>query len=243
MNKFLRKHRTFVFVFLAIIMVSLPFFGLGTNYLFSSPQDTVLKINGQKIKRGEYDRLLNQIVQSQPELTPEQKQQIRGQALNELIRLVVYDQEAKKYGLYVSDQELKLQLENTPQFQKDGRFDPATYVQTLTRLANTTPEEFEKFRKRDMAALKLNQLIASSIRISDADFKDTLQARMAIETDVKKKKEWQKDPESLRNELRNQEVNWAFQDWLGSINSTLKVKITSAQFRESLERPTQQPGR
>lgn len=241
MNKFLRKHRTFVFVFLAIIMVSLPFFGVGTNYLFSSPQDKVLSINGQKIRRGEYDRLLNQIIKSQPNLTSQQKQQARGQALNELIRLVVYDQEAKRYGLRVSDQELKMQIEHTPQFQKDGRFDPATYVQMLGQLADTTPEEFEKFRKRDMAALKLNQLIASSIQVSDEDLKESMAARMAIETDAKKKKEWQKDPESLRNEVRGQEVNWAFQDWLGSINSTLKVKITSDQFRKSLESPAEQP--
>jgi hypothetical protein len=241
MNKFFRKHRTFVFVFLAAIMVSLPFFGVGTNYLFSSPQDVVMQVNGAKVRRADYDRLLNQILKSKPDMKPEQKQQARAQAMNELIRLIVYDQEAAKYGLHVSDQELRAQIEHTPAFQKDGKFDPSTYVNTLTNLADTTPEEFEAFRKKDMAAFKLNQLVASAAGVSDADVQEAMNNRMAVETDPKKKKEWKENPESLRAEIRGQQVNWLFQDWLGSINSTLKVKITSDEFRKSLEGPAQQP--
>ncbi len=241
MNRFLRKHRTFVFAFLAIIMISLPFFGIGSNYLFSSPQDVVLKVNGTKVRRSEYDRLLNQLMKSNPEMPAEQKQQVRGQALNELIRLIVYDQEAERYGLRVSDQELRAQLEHTPAFLTDGKFDPQKYLQTLTQVAGTTPEEFENYRKKDMAAFKLNQVIASAAAVTDEDLKEAVEGRLAIETDLKKKKTWKENPETLRAEIRGQQANWLFQDWLGAINSSLKVRLTSDQFRKSLESPAQQP--
>src|ERR1044071_4050190 len=178
MFKFFRKHRTVVFVALAFIIVVLPFFGVGTSFLVSSPQDVVVKINGEKVPRGQFDRLLDQLSRQHPDLTPEQKQQARSQALNELIRMTVYDQEAKKFGIEVPDQELRFQLENTPAFQKEGKFDPSTYVRTLAQIGNVHPDEFEKMRKKDIAAAKLNQLISSSVHISDVQMKEALEARM-----------------------------------------------------------------
>ena len=239
MFKFFRKHRIVVFVSLAFVLLVLPFFGVGTSFLQSSPQDVILKINGEKVLQGQFDRLIDQINRQDPDMSPEKKVQVRGQAMNELIRLTVYDQEARNYGIRVSDQELRFQLENTPAFQKDGKFDGATYLQTLRQIGNVSPEEFEALRKKDIAASKLNQLISSSVHISDADLQEAVQNRMAIETDPKLKKEWRDDPEKLRDTIRNEELNWVYQDWLGQINSRLKVNIVSDKFRQSLSMPAQ----
>ncbi len=239
MFKFFRKHRTVVFVALAFVVIGLPFFGLGTSFLQSSPQDVILKINGEKVLQGQFDRLIDQITRQDPTMTAEKKVQVRGQAMNELIRLTVYDQEAHKYGIRVPDQELRFQLENTPAFQKEGKFDGQTYLQTLHQVGNISPEEFEAMRKKDIAASKLNQLISSSVQISDADLQEAVRNRMAIETDAKLKKEWQEKPEKLRETIRNEELNWVYQDWLGQVNSRLKVNIVSEKFRQSLAMPGQ----
>lgn len=239
MSKFLRKHKTILFVAMAIIFISLPFFGVGSNYLLSSPQDVVVKINGEKVKRKDYDRLLRQRLRQNPESTAEQRKQMNSEALNELVRITVFNQEAKKFKIHVPDQELRFIIEHTPAFQKDGRFDPPTYMRALTQVAETSPDEFEKFQRKDMAARKLNQLIASAVHVSDAELKDALPARLAIETDSKKKMELFKDPEKLRSEIQNQEINWVFQDWFGQINSKLKVLIVSERFKKSLSGDTQ----
>lgn len=200
----------------------------------SSPQDVIMKINGEKIKQGEFDRLIEQIYRQHPDLTPEQKAQARRQAMDEIVRMTVYDQQAKKYGIIVPDQELRFQLENTPAFQKDGKFDPQTYLRTISQIGNMTPDEFESMRKKDIAGSKVNQLVSSTVHITDAELKEVLPQRLAIETDPKKKKEFQNDPEKVRAEIRNQELNWVYQDWLGQINSQIKVSFVSEKFRQSL---------
>jgi len=234
MFRFLRKHKKIVLVSLTVIAVALPFFGIGTNYLMSSPHDVVLKVNGEKVMQSEFDRVYNQMLRQKGEVKGDEKKQLQNQALSELIRLIVFDQEAKKFGLHISDQELQLQLASIPAFQKEGHFDPQTYVQTIGQTLGTTPAEFEKIRKKEMAASKLNQLIASTVHISDSQLNEALPGRIALETDKKKKKELQENKEILRTEMRNKEANLVFADWLNQMNSSLRVDIVSNRFRRTL---------
>src|SRR5262249_50715238 len=160
MFRFFRKHRSVVMVFLAACILGLLLFGIGGNALISTPQDTVIKINGQKVSQLDFDRIYNQIMKQRPGATsPEQRQQIQSQALNELIRTEVFFQESKKYGIDIPDQELQMQLASIPAFQKDGHFDPSTYVRVIAQAFNMSPRDFEKGHKKELAGRQLNQLI------------------------------------------------------------------------------------
>src|SRR4051812_3957927 len=98
MFRFFRKHRSVVLVFLAAVIIGMLLFGIGGNALVASPQDTIIKINGVKIPQIDFDRLYNQMMrQKQGVTTPEQRQQIQGQAFQELIRQEVFYQESKKF--------------------------------------------------------------------------------------------------------------------------------------------------
>src|SRR5687768_4082861 len=122
MFRFFRKHRAFVMIFMAACILGLLLFGIGGTSFVATPFDTIMKINGVKISQIQYDRIYNQLMrQREGATTPEERQQVQSQALNELIRQEVFYQESKKYGIAVTDQELQLQLANIPAFQKDGK--------------------------------------------------------------------------------------------------------------------------
>lgn len=240
MFRFFRKHRSVVMVFLAACIVGLLLFGIGGNSMVASPQDTILRINGEKVPQINYDRLYNQLMRQHPgSTTPEQRQQIQGQAFQELIRQEVFYQESKKFGIEVTDQILQMQLASIPAFQKDGKFDAGTYVRVLSQAFNMAPRDFEKTQKKDIAARQLNALIATSVHITDAQLNDDLAARLKSETDAKIRKELQSNPEKLRQELLEKEINLVFGDWLNQLNSTLKISFVSDQFRKRMGQPAQ----
>lgn len=237
MFKFFRRHRTVVMVSLALCVGGLVLFGVGGTSLMSSPQDTIVKVNGESITQMEFDRLYNQLVRQHSDGTPTQRQQMMGQALNELIRQKVFAQEAKRYGIHVTDQELQLQLAAIPAFQKDGHFDPQTYVQVVSQSVGTTVPDFEKMHKKDMAGRKLNQLVATAIHVPDSVVTAELNQRLQVEKDPKKRKELRENPELLRQELEERQINMVFSDWLNQLNSSLKVNIVSDRFQKLMNAP------
>jgi peptidyl-prolyl cis-trans isomerase D len=240
MFRFFRKHKTLVLTSLAVVVIVLPFFGVGSSFFVSSPTDAIVKVNGEKITKSQFDHLYNQMIRQKGPNEKTNNQEMTNQAFNELIRMTVYDQEASKYGIYVSDLELQNYLAHATAFQKDGKFDIRTYYQTVMQVAGTTPDEFEKMRKRDIKANKLNQLIASAVHVSDAELNQSLQARLLSEKDPKVKKELQEDPEKFKDELRSRQINLVLNDWLNQLNTNLKVSILSENFKKSLSQaPTQ----
>ncbi|OVE78404.1 hypothetical protein BVX98_00140 [bacterium F11] len=234
MFKFLRKHRTILMVTLAACVIGLPFFGIGGSSLMSSPHDTLAKVNGEKITQFHFDRLYHQALRQQTDLKPEDQKRLTQEVFNELVRQAAFYQEAKSYGIVVSGQELQIMLANMTAFHKDGKFDPRIYYQTITQVYDMSPDQFEKMRSKDIAGRKLNQLIASAVHIQEEDVQAALQRRLAIETDPEEKKKLMDDPSIIRKELREQEINQVFGDWLSQLNTKLKVNIVSNDFRKRL---------
>lgn len=233
MFKFLRKHQKLVFICLGLVVVALPFFGVGGMAIFS-PKDAVAKVNGKKITQRQYDQIYQNIVRQKEDLNPEQKKQLEVEALQELVRQEVMYQEAQKYGIVVPDQEILLQIVNTPAFQKNGRFDPQVYSQTVFQVFHMTLEEFEEMRRKEIAGVKINQLIYSAVHIGDEMVQAGLANRINIETDSKKRKEMRENPEIFREELRQKEMSKVFNDWLAQLNRNLRVEIISSALKARL---------
>ncbi len=221
MFKFLRKHQTFLFATLAVIIFALPFFGLGGMAFFSA-KDRIATLNGKKITQRQFDQIYQNLLRQKESLNADQQKQLFQEALQELIQQEAFYQEAQKYGITVPDQEIQLQILNTPSFQREGKFDYGTYARTVTQVFRMSPEEFEEIRRRDSAGMQLRQLIISSVHISHDVVQAGLPNRIAIETDAKKKKELQNNPDVFREELRQKEIGKVFNDWLAQMNRTLK---------------------
>lgn len=240
MFQFFRRHRTVVLVSLTFVMIALLLFGVGGTSFMSSPHDTIVKVNGTKVSQVQFDRVYNQLLrQNQGGSTPQERQQMMQQALNELIRQEVYYQESKKYGLRVPDQELQAQIASIPLFQREGQFNPMVYRQAVAQVMGISANEFEKGFRKDLAGRKLNQLIMTTVQVPEREFQQELQARLAAEKDSKKRKELQDKPRIVKNELRDRELNLVFSDWLAQVNSRLKVDVVSEPFRQRMNNAAQ----
>ncbi len=210
---------------MAACILGLLLFGIGGGSMAPSPYDPILKVNGAKITQADYDRLYRQASRQRDVSTPDQQRQLEAEVIQELIRAEVFAQEAKKFGIKVPDQDLQLHLSNYPAFLKDGKFDPQQYMQTVTQVLGMPLADFEKARRKDIAAQKLTALINASVHIPDATLQEAVKSRLALETDKKKKKELQDNPDALREEIRNREANQVFSDWLSQVNASLTGKI------------------
>lgn len=241
MFQFFRRHRTLVLIALVFCIVGLILFGAGGTSFTKSSQDVVVRVNDKKITAEQYDRTYRAMTRQTTDTSPAAQQQLMGQALNEIIRQEVMSEEAERYGLTVTDQELQLQLATIPAFQRDGKFDMATYVQVVRRMFGTAPSEFEKTHRKDLLVRKLNLLIASAIQTSDAEVDLQKAAILAQEKDPKIKAELEKEAGKMRDRVRERQVNLTFNDWLTRLNSDLKVTIVSEDFRKRLSAPVAAP--
>jgi hypothetical protein len=237
MFQFFRRHRTLVMIALAACVAGLVLFGAGGSSFMASPRDTIVKVNGKELKGEQFERVYQAMSRQQPDASPAAQQQLMGQALNEMIRQEVLSDEAKRYGITVTDEELRLNLASIPAFQRDGRFDPATYEQVVRRMFGAPPHEFEKNHRKDLAVRKLNLLIATSVHVSDAEAKLHESATLEAEKDPKVRKELEKEKGKLRDRIRERQTNLVFGDWLNKLNSDLKVTIVSEEFRRRLGAP------
>lgn len=224
-------------VFMAACIGGLLLFGIGGTSLTPSAHDTILKVNGKNITQHSFDLIYNQMARQKTDQSDQQRQQTMNQALNEVIRGEVFFQEARKYGIDVTDQELQFQLSTIPAFQKEGKFDPQTYVQVLYQTFGISPQQFEKNHKKELAARKLNALIASSIHLTEADLNERRKMFMEKEEDSKARKEYASHPELLDQKIMEREINLVFGDWLNQLNSNLKVNIVSDRFQKMLATP------
>ena len=96
------------------------------------------------------------------------KLNLKERAVKDLVNRVLLLQEARRLGLRVTDEEIETFIHNTPAFQKDGLFDKATYNRALQR-ARITAKDFEATQREMILINKLQQLILSSVMVSDQE--------------------------------------------------------------------------
>lgn len=225
MMDFFRKHMRVIFLITIAGFLAGAFVGFG-GYFFGSrgPADAVAVVNGVKIPYRHYSTLLNRAVdnlnRSKTETTADTVNRLKQEVLQDIIQEEVFWQEAKKYGITVSDAELASELQHYPAFQRDGKFDRNAYFQVLYQVMHTTPREFEESRRRQIAINKLRQMIATSVKISEPE----LHIEYA-RTHGGKMDDFPKDREKFLESYRQDKVMLVFNEWFKQLNQTLKIKV------------------
>lgn len=157
-------------IILALIILSFILTGVG-NYLVGGSGDYAAKVNGQEIGRAQ----LEQAVQNQRNRLQQQlgdqfselagsdgyMQQLRQESLSNLIDVTLLDQYSKKLGITVSDQQIKDAIFATPQFQTDGRFDNAKYLQSIQSMGYSA-DNFAQLMKQQLISQQLEQAYGQS---------------------------------------------------------------------------------
>lgn len=130
-------------------------------------------VNGESISRAEFNRELARRVESLKQmtggkLTDEQLKmfRIRETVFNELVQRKLVLQEARDSGVLPTDEEVRDRIQELPYFQKDGKFDLATYRNVLS--ANSLqPGRFEEMIRDELLLQSWSERMRSRIRVSD----------------------------------------------------------------------------
>jgi len=159
-------------ILLGLIILSFVLTGVG-GYLTGGNGDYAAKVNGQEISRAQLERAFSSERSRQQQMLGEQfsqlagnegyMQQIRQQALSQLIDEQLLDQYAKDIGLAISDDQIKQAIFIQPAFQTNGKFDNAKYLGMIGNLGFSADQYAEALRKQ----LTTQQLIQS---VTGTDF-------------------------------------------------------------------------
>jgi parvulin-like peptidyl-prolyl isomerase len=101
---------------------------------------------------------------------------IRNQAWDQLVQDILIQQEIQTMGITVGDKEIVQAIRNqplpfvtqSPEFQTNGQFDYSKYLQALSD-PNRDWVPLENYYRAELPRQKLQALVMSSVKVSDAD--------------------------------------------------------------------------
>ena len=145
----------------------------------------VASVNGKDILYTDWQRRAQQLVQQTQQqsgrtLTQDEQRRLDNQAFDDMVSEVLLEQEFKRRGIRVSDEELRdyarfappQWVRSAPDLQTDGRFDPAKY-QRLLGSAQARQSgllaALEQYFRTEVPKEKLFEQVTSGLYVTDAD--------------------------------------------------------------------------
>jgi len=133
-------------------------------------------VNGDSISIADFNRELKRRtdffrgLMGGGQITDEQLKafRVKGMVFEELVRKKLLLQEAERQGLLASDEEIKEQIQEMPAFQKDGKFDLATYKQVL-EANNYSAGTFERVMREDLSVQRWNDYFRNRAQVSEPE--------------------------------------------------------------------------
>jgi len=224
MISWMQKHRKYLVVTIwisTIAFVGAGFVGWGA-YSYGNKSDSVAQVGGIPITMQEFQvaynntfQRYNQALEGKLDEATAKKLGLQKQAIQSLIHQALLKNFANEYGIVVSNKEIQDAILSIPTFQKDGKFDKATYVAILQSMG-MKPKAFEESIKDEILINKTISLITPNVdkleleALGSAIFMaDRLKYRvfnideMRIDVDEKKLKEyWEKNKNSYMTPRR-----------------------------------------
>ncbi len=170
-------------VIVAFIATSLFFYGSGSLGRDGARAGAPATVNGEDIPPARLQRMQRNYIEYyrrayRQDITPEMAERmgLNQQVISDLIQEALIIQQAKREGITVSDEELRLRIQSIPAFQEDGRFSRDRYLAQLKQ-ARIEPGEFETEVRRDLVRQKMEALIKDGIKVSEAEVDQTYMTR------------------------------------------------------------------
>ena len=172
MLTYLRKHSKGWLAYTAFGAIIVVFILWGGSSYISREANKVAKIDRTIISMEQYskaytDALKRYQVQFGQALTPEMinRLNLREKVLDELIDQYIIEADAKKMGIDVKDADLQQFISQVPAFQRDGKFDEATYRRYL-EYERITPAEFEQRARRDFVKRLFMEVLTENVIVT-----------------------------------------------------------------------------
>lgn len=183
----MRSSAKFVFWILAIAFIG-GFLLAETSGLLSrsavTPTTAVATVNGTDILVTDWQRRKEQMLQQEQQagrtLTQDEVARLDNQAFDDMVNDILLQQEYRKRGIVVSDQELRdyarfappQWIQTAPDLQTEGRFDPAKYQRLL---ASSQARQsgllvaLERYYRDEVPKEKLYEQVTSGLYVPDAE--------------------------------------------------------------------------
>ncbi len=156
---------------LALIAVTFVFVG-GANFAFVG-SNYAAKVDGVDIGLGQFEQAYRDQLQQNPQfaqLPEELRQTLRRNVLEQLIQQRVIDNYLNEAGYRIGDEQLMSLIQQTPDFQVNGRFDLETYRNLLAQ-NGYEPATFERAQRVTLRRNQLERAVRGSAIVSPAAFR------------------------------------------------------------------------
>ena len=152
--------------------IGLSFVFVGLNYNFAA-RTFAAKVDGESISIAALENAWRGQMQQTPQIAqadPAVRVQFRRNILDSLIQQQVIDNYLNDAGYRISTAELTDYVHSIPDFQLDGKFDKATYEETLMLTGNSVAE-FEQRAMQSLRGMQLQRSIRGSSIVTPSDYR------------------------------------------------------------------------
>jgi len=168
-----------VIIFGAIIVTFIFSFGRGSSgFRTRTPETWAAKVNGDLVTAGDFTQAYAQRFRQSSTArggkytTDDAKRDdLRRQTLRSLEDQQLIAQQAKDMGIAVSDTELADSINQSPQFQQEGKFDFEYYKKLVENGYGMSVPRFEEALRRDLLRGKVIQAALNGAVVSDDEVK------------------------------------------------------------------------
>lgn len=155
---------------LAVIGASFVF--VGVNYNFAGGAYAA-KVDGEEIPAGLFEQRYRQELAANPELadaSPSQRQQVRRQILDSMVRDELVRAFLNENGYRVGNRQLTDLLQQEEQFQTDGEFDREKYLDYV-QSRGRDPREFEESQRGFLREFQVRSGILATAVVTPSEYR------------------------------------------------------------------------
>ena len=182
----MRSAAKYIWIFIVIVFVGVFLFTETSGLLGRAPVTTgtaVAEVNGDDIPYTTWLQASQQRIQQEQQgrgrsLSLDEEEQIRNEVFDQLVQSVLLEQEYKRRGIRVTDEEIvqAAQFQPPPQFmqspelQTDGRFDLEKYqrfLKSATARQQGLYFQLENYYRSEIPKAKLFEQVASEVFVTD----------------------------------------------------------------------------
>lgn len=235
MLSYMRKHARswFIKVLLgAVIVVFIFFYGFSLRERASA---VVAKVNGTKIAQREFQKQFERLLEVQrsraSELTAEQRRLLKEATLESLIEQVLLLEQADRWKIGVTEQEIQEQIRQVPSFQEQGQFS-VRLLQQYLRMRGQTQAEFMKDLARELRIQKVEQLVRDGAWVSEEEVETMyalFQERVVLQYMAVPAEHYAKEAAPNQEEIRTY-----FQDHLAQYRIPEMVRVEYMRFEPAM---------
>ena len=156
------------YIIIGLLILSFAMWGI-QEYFGGGSAQPVATINGNEITLPQFNQQVQQRKQVLQSILGENYQQqypnenfVRQQVIQDMVRTELLRQEVDDAGYEISDANLIKRIQQIPQFQKDGKFDPELYKRILESQRINQAQWENELREEDKLHQFENSIAASS---------------------------------------------------------------------------------